>query len=74
MATHYRKHLILVRLAQDSDTAMWTARAHVEFTRKRDFHDVVIGPTGPFKSSSQAEKEIIRQAKEWIDSRLDKPE
>jgi hypothetical protein len=53
---------------------MWRARAHVEFTKKRDFHDVVIGPTGPFKSPSQAEKEIVRQAKEWIDNRLDKPE
>ena len=74
MATRYRKHLILVRMAQDTETDMWRARAHVEFTKKRDFHDVVIGPTGPFKSPSQAQKEIVRQAKEWIDNRLDKPE
>ena len=70
MAVRHRKHLILVRVAQDANTDLWTARAHIEFTQKRDFQDIVIGPTAPFKSQKEAEKEIIRQAKEWIDNRL----
>lgn len=74
MATRYRKHLILVRVAQDTDTAMWTAKAHIEFTLKRDFQDIVIGPTAPFRSQKQAEKQIIQQAKDWIDNRVGKPE
>jgi hypothetical protein len=53
-------------------TAMWTARAHIEFTQRRSFHDVVIGPTSPLKSQKEAEKEIIRQTKRWIDKRVNK--
>jgi hypothetical protein len=70
MAVQYRKHLILPTIDQDEATGAWIASAHIQFTEKLTFHNVSIQGSSMFRTKREAEKQIVRQAKEWIDERL----
>jgi hypothetical protein len=70
MAVRYKKHLILPTIDRDEDTGSWTATAHVQFTEKLSFHNVVIRGSNMFPTEKEAEKHIVEQAKQWIDERL----
>ncbi len=68
----YRKHLILTTPTADAATGAWKATAHIEFTEQRTFNNVVIRSSALFKSKEAAEKQLVREAKEWVDTRLPK--
>ena len=68
----YRKHLILTTATADAATGAWKATAHIEFTEQRAFNNVVIRSSALFKSRKAAEKQLLREAKEWVDNRLRK--
>lgn len=70
MSLRYRKHLILPTINQDEDTCAWFGSAHIQYTEKLKFHNVLIQVRGIFWTKTEAEKHLIQQAKEWIDSRL----
>ena len=70
----YRKHLILITATVDAATGAWTAIAHIEFTQERTFNNVIIRSNALFKSKKAAEKQLIKEAKEWVDTRLHKAE
>jgi hypothetical protein len=70
MAVRYRKHLILSTIDRDEDTGSWLATAHIQFTAKLSFHNVIIRGNGMFSTKKEAEKHIVQQAKLWIDERL----
>jgi hypothetical protein len=42
MAVRYKKHLILPTIDQDEGAGTWTATAHIQFTEKLSFHNVII--------------------------------
>jgi hypothetical protein len=69
---HYRNHLVLTTPTVDAATGAWKAIAHIEFTQQRTFNSVVIRSSALFKSKKAAEKQLIREAKEWVDNRLRK--
>jgi hypothetical protein len=70
MSICYRKHLILPTINQDEVTGAWFGSAHIQYTEKLKFHNVLIQVRGIFWTSAEAEKQVIKEAKEWIDSRL----
>jgi len=70
----YRKHLILATATVDAATGAWTAIAHIEFTQERTFNNVVIRSGALFKTKQAAEKQLIKEGKEWVDTRLHKAE
>jgi hypothetical protein len=69
MAVRYKKHLILPTMEQDEGVGTWTATAHIQFTEKLSFHNVIIRGSSMFPTKKEAEKHI-EQAKLWIDERL----
>ena len=70
MSLRYRKHLILPTINQDEVTGAWFGSVHIQYTEKLKFHNVLIQVRGIFWTSAEAEKQVIKEAKEWIDSRL----
>jgi hypothetical protein len=68
----YRNHLILTTPSVDAATGAWKAIAHIEFTQEGTFNNVVIRSSALFQSKKAAEKQLIREAKEWVDDRLRK--
>ena len=68
----YRNHLILTTPSVDAATGAWKAIAHIEFTQGGIFNNVVIRSSALFKSRKAAEKQLLREAKEWVDNRLRK--
>jgi hypothetical protein len=68
----YRGHLILVKAHQESDTDDWRASVHVQFNEGTlTFRDVQLpAPTGYFPTKTTAEKQALKDAKQWIDRRL----
>jgi hypothetical protein len=66
----YRNHLILTTPTVDAATGGWKAIAHIEFTQQRTFNNVMIRSSALFKSKKAAEKQLIQEAKEWVDNRL----
>jgi hypothetical protein len=70
----YKKHLILTTATEDAATGAWRAIAHIQFTEQRTFNNVVVRSSAFFKSKKAAEKQLIREAKEWVDARLRKAE
>ena len=70
MSIRYRKHLILPTINQDEATGAWFGSAHIQYTEKLKFHNIVIQGRGIFWTRTEAEKHVIQEAKEWIDSRL----
>jgi hypothetical protein len=57
-------------IVPDEDTGSWIATAHIQFTEKLSFHNVIIQGSKMFRTKKEAEKHIVEQAKEWIDERL----
>jgi hypothetical protein len=70
MAVRYKKHLILATIDQDEGVGTWTATAHIQFTEKLSFHNVIIRGSSMFLTKREAEKHIVEKAKQWIDERL----
>ena len=70
MSIRYRKHLILPTINQDEAMGVWFGSAHIQYTEKLKFHNIVIQGHGIFWTRAEAEKHLIQEAKEWIDSRL----
>lgn len=70
MAVQHRKHLILPTIDRDEATGAWIATAHIEFTQKLTFYNVIIRGSSMFPTKKEAEKHIVQQAKLWIDQRL----
>ena len=71
MATRYRNHLILDKATLDRQSGYWTVRAHIQYNEHITFRDVLItGPDDVFTTESEAQKHIVKKAKEWVDSRL----
>jgi hypothetical protein len=66
--------LILTTASVNTATGAWTAIAHIEFTQERSFNNVIIRSSALFKSKKAAEKQLFKEAKEWVDTRLDKAE
>ena len=59
MAVRYRKHLILPTIDQDEDSGSWTATAHIQFTEKLIFHNIIIRSSNMFLTEKEAEKQIL---------------
>ena len=70
MSFHYRKHLILPTIDQDEATGGWVGKTHIQYTEKLLFHNVSIRCRGMFRTKTEAEKQVIQEAKEWVDKRL----
>ena len=72
MVERYRNHLIFVKADQDPKTALWTANGHVQFNEgPLAFRDVWLPkPTVGFRTRRNAEKQMIKDARKWIDDRL----
>lgn len=72
MVERYRNHLIFVKADQDPKTALWKASSHVQFNEgPLDFRDVWLPkPTVGFRTRRNAEKQMMKEARKWIDDRL----
>jgi hypothetical protein len=70
MAVQHRKHLILPTIDRDEATGAWIATAHIQFTQKLTFYNVIIRASSMFPIKKAAETHIVQQAKVWIDERL----
>jgi len=72
MVERYRNHLIFVKADQDPTTALWKVSSHVQFNDgPLAFRDVWLPkPTVGFKTRRNAEKQMLKEARKWIDDRL----
>ena len=72
MVERYRNHLIFVKADEDKETALWKAGTHIQFNEDpRTFRDVWLPrPTVGFKTKRNAEKQMMKEAKRWVDGRL----
>ena len=72
MVERYRNHLIFVKADQDPKTASWKASAHIQFNEGTlAFRDVWLPkPAVGLRTRRNAEKQMIREARKWIDERL----
>jgi hypothetical protein len=72
MVERYRNHLIFVKAEQDPKTALWKASSHVQFNEgPLAFRDVWLPkPTVGARTRRNAEKQMIKEARKWIDDRL----
>jgi hypothetical protein len=72
MVERYRNHLIFAKADQDPKTALWKASGHVQFNEgPLAFRDVWLPkPTVGFRTRRNAEKQMIKEARKWIDDRL----
>jgi hypothetical protein len=72
MVERYRDHLIFVKAYQDRETALWKAGTHIQFNEDpRTFRDVWLPrpPTG-LRTKRNAERQMMKEAKTWVDDRL----
>jgi hypothetical protein len=65
MGVRYRKHLILSTIDRDEGSGSWTATAHIQFTEKLIFHNIIVRTSNMFPTKKEAEKHIVEQAKDW---------
>jgi hypothetical protein len=72
MVERYRNHLIFVKADQDPATALWKAATHIQFNEDpRTFRDVWLPrPNVGLRTKKSAEKEMMREARKWVDDRL----
>jgi hypothetical protein len=72
MVERYLNHLIFVKADQDLETGLWTAGTHVQFNEDpRTFRDVWLPrPNIGFRTKRNAEKQMMKEAKKWVDGRL----
>ena len=70
MELRYRDHLIFPAASLDSAIGDWTASAHIEFSENFKIHTVVLKSGDAFQTEVQAKGFIIKQAKQWVDDRL----
>ena len=72
MVERYRNHLIFVKADQDKETGLWKAGTHIQFNEDpRTFRDVWLPrPTVGFKTKRNAEKQMMKEARKWVDGRL----
>jgi hypothetical protein len=72
MVERYRNHLIFVKADQDLETALWKTATHIQFNEDtRTFRDVWLPrPSVGFKTKKNAERQMMREAKKWVDERL----
>jgi hypothetical protein len=70
MEFRYLDHLIFPAASLDSAIGDWIPSAHIEFTDNLKIHTVVLKPGDAFQTKVQAERFIIKQAKQWVDDRL----
>jgi hypothetical protein len=68
----YRGHLILVKAHHEPDTDDWRASVHVQFNEGGlSFRDTQLpGPTSHFPTKTTAEKQALKEARQWVDRRL----
>ena len=68
----YRNHLIFVKADQDPETALWKAGTHIQFNEDpRTFRDVWLPRPGVgSRTKRNAEKQMMREARKWVDDRL----
>ena len=66
MKFRYRDYLIFTAASFDSTIGDWTASAHIEFTENLKIHTVVIKSRDGFLTEGEAERFIIKQAKQWV--------
>jgi hypothetical protein len=72
MEFRYRDHLIFPSASLDSAIADWTASAHIEFSENLKIHTVVLKSSDAFRTEVQAKRFIIKQAKQWVDNRIER--
>ena len=72
MVERYRNHLIFVKADQDPATALWKAATHIQFNEDpRTFRDVWLPrPNVGLRTKKSAEKEMMKEARKWVDDRL----
>jgi hypothetical protein len=72
MVERYRNHLIFVKADQDPATALWKAATHIQFNEDpRTFRDVWLPrPNGGLRTKKSAEKQMMKEARKWVDDRL----
>jgi hypothetical protein len=72
LVERYRNHLIFVKAEQDPGTALWKAGTHVQFNEDpRTFRDVWLPrPAVGSKTKRIAERQMIKEARKWVDDRL----
>lgn len=72
MVERYLNHLIFVKADQDPETGLWTAGTHIQFNEDpRTFRDVWLPrPNIGFRTKRNAEKQMMKEAKKWVDGRL----
>jgi hypothetical protein len=70
MEFRYFDHLIFPAASLDSAIGDWTASAHIEFSENFKIHTVVLKCGDAFQTEVQAKRFIIKQAKQWVDDRL----
>jgi hypothetical protein len=71
MEFRYRDHRIFPAASLDSSIGDWTANAHIEFSEDLKIHTVVLKCSDPFQTEVQAKRSIIKQAKQWVNNRLE---
>ena len=74
MVERYRNHLIFVKADQDPATALWKAATHIQFNEDpRTFRDVWLPrPKVGLRTKKSAEKQMIKEARKWVDDWLRK--
>jgi hypothetical protein len=72
MVERYLNHLIFVKADQDPVTGLWTASTHVQYNEDpRTFRDVWLPrPNSGLRTKRSAEKQMMKEAKKWVDNRL----
>lgn len=70
MEFRYRNHVIFPAASLDPAIGDWTPSDHIEFTDNLKIHTVVLKPGDAFQTNLQAKRFIIKQAKQWVDDRL----
>lgn len=66
MKFRYRDYLIFTAASFDSTIGDWTASAHIEFTENLKIHTVIMKSRDGFLTEGEAERFIIKQAKQWV--------
>jgi hypothetical protein len=70
MEFRYRDHLIFPVASLDSAIGDWTPSAHIEFSENFKIHTVVLKCGDAFQTEVETNRFIIKQAKQWVDDRL----
>jgi hypothetical protein len=69
MTARYRNYLISIKSVRDPDTGLWTVSADIDsYKKSAAFRHIQLStPSAQFKTQKQAQREMIKEAKEWID-------